>query len=130
MRTINIKFPIVDDNEKNNFLSGNQTTRNALVSNLTLLLSTKKGERLYLPDYGTDLRRNIFEPLDVETQSDIEKDIKVTVSKYIPELTIDNVNFFDAESNEELLDNELGLVIDFTYSEDVFNEQGRLELTF
>lgn len=130
MRIINLKFPIVDDKEKNFFLGGNSTTRNALVSNLTLLLSTQKEERLYMPDYGTNLRRNIFEPLDAETQSAIEKDIKVTVSKYIPELTIDNVNFFDAETNEELQDNELGLVIDFTYSEDVFNEQGRLELTF
>lgn len=130
MRQINLQFPIVDDTEKNSFIASNTTTRKALVSNLTLLLSTQKGQRLYMPDYGTDLRRNIFEPLDAKTQSDIERDIKQTVSKYIPELTIDSVEFSDAETNENLLDNELGLMIDFTYSEDVFNEQGRLELTF
>ena len=131
MNSINIKFPLTDDKSKNRLFQLNNVTKDALVSNLMLLLLTEKGERYYQPDYGVNIRRYIFEPNDGLTQSDIEGEIRDTVKNFIPELTISRVQIFTNEDEEasNLKDNQVSVVVDFKYSEDVFSETGRLELT-
>lgn len=133
MNTINIKFPIEDDTEKMRFFKTNGVTKDALVSNLMLLLLTQKGERYYNPDFGTNIIKYIFEPKDNTTQADIEREIKQTVKDYIPELTITNVVFYTAGTDDDgdpVGDNEIKLIIDFTYSENTFSDTGRLEIKF
>lgn len=132
MKSINIKFPLSDDKIKNGLFELNNVTKDALVSNLMLLLMTERGERYYLPEYGVNLRRYIFEPNDGVTQSDIEEEIKNNVKRFIPQLTISQVQIFtnqDEEANDtDINDNQVLVLVDFTYSEDVFSETGRLEL--
>src|SRR5690606_20984129 len=130
-KAINIKFPLTDDVEKNRLFNVNNVSKDALTSNLLSLLLTDKGERYYEPDYGTNLRKYLFEPKDNLTESEIESDIKETVRKYIPKLTIKNVSFLidQDEFNEIIKDYELKIIVDFSYSEDVFSENGRLEIT-
>lgn len=131
MKTINIKFPLTDDVEKNRLFGLNSVSKDALTSNLVLLLLTEKGERYYEPDFGTSLKKFLFEPKDDLTMGDIEKDIRETVKKFIPQLSIKQVQFFSESDDlgENVGDNELRVVVDFTYTEDVFSESGRLELT-
>jgi phage baseplate assembly protein W len=107
-------------------------TKDAFSSDLLLLLLTQRGERYYEPDYGTNLLKFIFEPNDNLTASDIEQEIKRTVSLYIPALTIEMVEFNYNEDNEgqPISDNQLNVKIKFTYSEDAFSEQGELDLNF
>lgn len=132
MRGININFPIRDDKEKNTFFQLTQVTKNALAADLTLLLLTQKGERYYMPDYGTNLRKFLFEQNDQTTQTDIEKDIKETVGKFIPQLQIKEILFFQGtDRNGDVMDdNRLDLYIKFQYSEDTFLDTGTLELSF
>ena len=132
MRLINIKFPLRDDVEKNKAFKMNTVTKEALSSNLLLLLLTKKGERYYEPNYGTNLIQYIFEPKDNLTITEIEAEIKETVKTFIPEVTIGKIEFFEDVDNvgNKLNDNELRVVIDFTYTEDTFIEKGKLELNF
>lgn len=133
MNTINIAFPLKDDKEKNSLFATNVVTKDALSSNLMLLLLTDKGERYYHPDYGTDLKKFIFEPNDQVTISSIQKDIKDTVKKYIPQLTINNIEFYTNEvddNNDPLMDNEIKVVINFNYEENTFSDGGKLELSF
>lgn len=129
---INIRFPLVDDKAKNIFFQQNDITKDALTSNLLLLLLTNKGERYYQPNYGTNLLKFVFEPKDNVTESDIENDIKNTVKEFIPQLSIRNVRFFDEVDDEgnPVGENQLSVVIDFTFSEDVFSENDTLTLTF
>ena len=42
----------------------NQTDKDAIRADLLHLLLTNKGERLYLPDFGSDLKKYIFEPIN------------------------------------------------------------------
>jgi phage baseplate assembly protein W len=70
-------------------------------SNLVHLLLTRKGTRYYLPDFGTRLYEYIFEPLDGPTFSDIESEIRESVSEYIPGITITNVSIKPASEGEE-----------------------------
>lgn len=133
MRFINIKFPIKDDVEKNRAFKMNTTTKEALSSNLLLLLLTKKGERYFQPNYGTNLIQYIFEPKDNLTITEIESELKETVKSFMPEVTITKVAFFtdvDGTTGDQLKENELRVSIDFTYTEDTFIEKGKLELNF
>jgi phage baseplate assembly protein W len=129
---INIRFPLQDDTDKNRLFRLNEVSNNALSSNLFLLLLTEKGERYYNPEYGTNLKRFIFEPKDGITQADINEDIRATVKRFIPELTITNIQFFKDVDDQgaEVGENEIRVLIDFQYDEDVFQDSGRLEITF
>lgn len=132
MVSYNINFPLRDDVSTNTFFLTTKVTKDAFSSDLLLLLLTQKGERYYEPDYGTNLLKYIFEPNDNIVATDIEQEIKRTVSLYIPALTINKVSFnwnFD-DNGEPISDNQLNVLILFTYSEDAFSEQGSLELNF
>lgn len=132
MNTYNIKFPLNDDVTTNTYFQLTKITKDALTSDLILLLLTQKGERYYEPDYGTNLLKYIFEQNDSFTANDIEQEIKRTVSLYIPALTIDKITFnwnYD-DNGEPISETQLNVNIKFTYSEDVFSEQGSLDLQF
>lgn len=124
MSYINIKFPLTDDVENNFFLKRNEITMDAIKSNLMLLILTKKGSRYMLRDYGTNLEKFLFDPNDTLTESDIETEIKNTVNKYIPKLTINKVVF---ENNDE---NTMIITINFVYSDDFYSETSKLTISF
>ena len=132
MVSYNIKFPLNDDVTTNTYFKMSRVTKDAFSSDLLLLLLPQKGERYYEPDYGTDLLKFIFEPNDNLTASDIEQEIKRTVSEYIPALKIEKIDFnwgVDAEG-QPTSENQLNVKIKFTYSEDAFSESGELDLNF
>ena len=89
-------------------------------------------ERYYDPNYGTNLLKYIFDQNDYITAVDIQKEIKETVKKYIPALTISEVDFNwnnDDEGNP-ISDNQLNVKIKFTYNEEAFNETGEIDINF
>lgn len=126
MKSINIRFPLRDDSAKNTYFQMNQITKDAFSSDLLLLLLTEKGERYYMPEFGTNLLKYVFEPNDDLTSSDVESEIKNTVSLYIPSLSINKVTFSRPQDNES----QLNVNIKFTYTEDAFSESGDLDLNF
>lgn len=125
MKYINIKFPIEDDPINNFFLGRNRTTKEALVSNLNLLLLTNKWERYFMPTYGSDLLRFIFEPNDSNVRDELDREIKDMVNKYIPQLTIDNIEFRIPETDRE---HKLEVIINFTFTDDVFVERDTIQI--
>ena len=132
MVSYNIRFPLTDDNTTNTYFQMTKVTKDAFSSDLLLLLMTQKGERYYEPDYGTNLLKYIFEPNDNLTATEVEKEIKKTISLYIPALTINSIEFnwnVDSEGNP-ISETQLNVIIKFTYSEDAFSESGELELNF
>lgn len=130
MKSYNITFPFKDDNETNSFVQMNQVTKDSYSSNLLLLLLTQKGERLYESDYGTNLLKYIFEPNDDLTASDVEEEIRNTVSLYIPEVKITSISFNWFADDDTLSENELNVNVKFVYSEGNFTEQGNIDLNF
>ena len=132
MITYNIKFPLNDDLSTNTFFLMTQVSKDAFSSDLLLLLLTQRGERYYEPDYGTNLLKYIFEPNDNITATDVEREIKNTVSKYIPNLKINTINFnWNLDDNgQPISENQLNVTIQFTYTEDSFSETGQLDLNF
>ena len=74
------------------------------------LLMTNKGERLMNPEYGSDIRRYLFEPLDYGTANQITGNIKSTIDTFEPRISVlnlralpnDDDNGFDVEMTYEI----------------------------
>lgn len=56
------------------------------------LLQTDKGERLMLPNFGCNLKKYLFQPLDESTFEDIKKDIVTSFNNYISGATLVKVS--------------------------------------
>jgi len=67
------------------------STKDQIKSNLINLLLTYKGERILNPQFGADLPRLLFEPINNETLLKIENQIVTSVATYIPEIIITNI---------------------------------------
>ena len=115
MANINIRYPFTDS-LKGYYFDLTTTDNDAIRSDLMLLILTNKGERLYMPDYGTDLKRYLFNPMDSVTQSDIKQNISESVAKYMPNLTIDNVNI----TVDDTQVNRYNIEIKYVVTDDVF----------
>jgi len=99
-RTYGINFPF-RDSAKGTYLALSEESDEEIRSSLIHLLLTRKGTRYYLPDFGTRLYEFIFEPMDGPTFSDIEAEIRESVTEYIPNITITNISITDASLEEE-----------------------------
>jgi phage baseplate assembly protein W len=91
-----ITFPF-GDSQEGLFLGMNELANAEVRSNLVHLILTIKGSRYFLPDFGTNLMRLIFEPLDSGTKASIDREIRESVEEFIPKLNINNVDVKSAE---------------------------------
>ena len=98
-RFINIDYPF-KDSPQGFFLNLNSDDQKAIKADLMHLLLTKRGERLYNPNFGTDLLKFIFEPNDSLTLDNLRTDITNTVKKYIPNLVITNLSVVQSPDSE------------------------------
>jgi len=115
---ININYPFKNSVD-GFFLDLNSNDNAAVKADLMHLILTRKGQRLYNPDFGTDLLRFIFEPEDEFTLSQVKDEIKTVVKKYLPNLTINEITVVQSE------DSEYAAVvnIDYTITDGVFQSQ-------
>jgi phage baseplate assembly protein W len=108
-RFININYPF-KNSDKGFFLDLNADDNSAIKADLMHLILTIKGQRLYNPNFGTNLLKYIFEPEDGFTLGQIEEEIKSTVNAYIPNLDITN---FKVEQSTE---SEYAAVVTLNYT--------------
>ncbi len=113
---ININYPF-KDSKKGFFLDLNSDNASAIKADLMHLILTRKGQRLYNPDFGTDLLRYIFEPEDGFTLAQIQEEITNVVKKYLPKLQINKITVTPSEDSEYAA----VIRIDYTVTDDVFN---------
>ena len=123
-RYINIDFPF-KDSKKGFYFELNQTDRDAIRADLLHLLLTNKGDRLYLPDFGSDLRKFIFEPNDSITHDDIKKSLNDSISRYIPNLIVNSIKFRDDEVEELII-----VELTYTVTDGTFQSSDTVTLTF
>ena len=108
-KTYGINFPFQDSKE-GKYLSLSQTTDEEIRTDLLHLILTRKGSRYYLPDFGTRIYEFIFEPMDGTTFQAIKEDIKLSVEKYIPNLTINEITltpYLDDLESEGVLNEDM-----------------------
>ena len=75
----------------------NRVADSEVKSNLIHLILTQKGARYFLPSFGTNLIKYVFEPLDSATKTSIDREIREAVAEFIPNLIINNVDVKTAD---------------------------------
>ena len=120
---LNIRYPF-EESDKGFFLQLNQTTKDAVKSDLLHLLFTNKGSRYYLPDFGTNLKRYVFKPNDAPTHSDIISEIQIAVDTYIPGLKITDISVTIDPTNE----NMAVVKVSFSVGQGIFEENDFVEV--
>jgi phage baseplate assembly protein W len=106
---ININYPFKDSG-KGFFLDLNDQDNQAIKADLLHLILTRKGQRLYKPDFGTDLLKFIFEPEDELTLNGIKEEITKEVKTYLPQLQLDEILI------EESTESEYAAVVTIKYT--------------
>ena len=74
------------------------STKAQIKSNLINLLLTNKGERVFNPEFGADIRRVLFEGITEDTSVLIQNLITTNVNYFIPEVNVVDV---EVEPNED-----------------------------
>ena len=59
---------------------------------MRVILATQLGERLMLPQFGTDLRERLFEPNTVATRRLIEERIAAALQRWEPRVSVDSIS--------------------------------------
>ena len=104
---IKFLFNIVSDYKT--LLDLNITKADRVRSQLMHLIFTQKGQRLRLPDFGTNLLQFIFNPNDLQTWDDVQYEIKEGVKKWVPDCELNNITIYET-------DNGRGLIAELKYS--------------
>lgn len=79
----------------------NFTELDQLKSNIKNLLLTKKGERLMNPDFGAGVETVLFEQITDDFEDKIQDLITTAVDRYIPNVTIDEINVDMSNENKD-----------------------------
>lgn len=83
--------------------------REDIERSLEILLSTRPGERIMQPDYGCNLDRLVFEPLDASLKSYMEDVVKTAILYHEPRINVEKVGITETSS----LNGEVRLVVDY-----------------
>jgi uncharacterized protein len=63
-------------------------TRRLIKSSIYNILSTKKGERVFLPEFGSNLQSLLFEPMDNITRKIAQNIITEDIQRWEPRVTL------------------------------------------
>ena len=74
----------------------------ALRDGVIQLIMTSRGARVMRPDYGTDLRKSVFEPMDTTTIQTLRGQITQTIATYEPRVVVQQLNIIPDESRNSL----------------------------
>ena len=104
-KDINITFkkhPVTDDLVVSRDASA---IKQAIVN----LLLTNKGERVMQPDYGSDIRSFLFEPLDIGTAVQIKNSINYCLATFEPRIAVNMIEVLPSYEDN-------GFSVELTYS--------------
>lgn len=79
----------------------NYVTRDAIKNNLINFFSTRKGERVFNPFFGSAVQNILFENIDAVSSQTIKQIIKDELNRYFPFVNLKelNVNFEDTSNS-------------------------------
>jgi phage baseplate assembly protein W len=100
---------------------------NAIRNSIYNLFNTIPGERILLPDYGSDLRRYIFEPVTDLRGTLIGREIYTAITRWEPRVTvinIDVVGHIDAQEYDITIVLQTPFIPKTEYLKGILNKEG------
>lgn len=107
-----IKFPFTKENNDEIFLDLNQNFVDKAKSDMFHTIFTPKGQRVRMPDFGTNLIQFIFEDNTQLTWDKIREEISTATEKYVPAVKVTDVLLY-TECDD---DHQVFVTIKFTVS--------------
>src|SRR5882762_6487795 len=101
-------FPPTFDASSNNVLMTSDEADIQL--SLQILLATRKGERIMLPDYGCNLNEMLFEPITTTFKTYISEMIRTAILFYESRIDLNSVKIDDSREMEGVI----AIVLDYT----------------
>ena len=77
-------------------------TRDQIKANMINYLLTNKGERVFNPDFGADLRNLLFEGIVEDALGDLQDTIQNEISVYFPQVEIREIKFNNNPDNNTI----------------------------
>ena len=84
--------------------------------NLISLLTTIKGERVFQPNLGVDIRKNLFEQITEESFVGLQEDIIAQIDVWLPFLQVENIDINPAPEENKVT---IGISYSFKSSSEV-----------
>jgi len=106
--SVGIEFPLGRVGGGDGYFKSTKTTVDAIKNNIRLLLQTHRGERVFQPNLGMDLRSLIFEPLTEDITIQIENNIVDVFGRWLPFIDLRDIQI---ERRDDL--NQVNINIDF-----------------
>tara|TARA_R100000005_G_C4994155_1_gene201167 strand:+ start:405 stop:839 length:435 start_codon:yes stop_codon:yes gene_type:complete len=86
-RIVGLRFPLPTAPADGGFFP-KSFDKEVVYQNLRQLLLTQKGERVMYPDYGTNLKAALFEPLTGSLLEELNRDIRNVIQVYEPRVFV------------------------------------------
>ena len=86
---VGIEFPLAHSQE--GFFRRTKTLRQQVKSNIKNLLLTEKGERVFQPNFGSNLKSLLFEQITPESLESVENDIRESLSTWLPYVNVNSL---------------------------------------
>ena len=77
-------------------------TRDQIKANLINFLLTNKGERVFNPNFGADLRSTLFEQLENSTLEELSSQIQEYIGVQFPTIVVEDIAFTPQEDKNTL----------------------------
>ena len=94
------------------------TTEQQAISNLKSLLLTRKGERLFQPNFGSDVYSLMFENINSDLSSELNESLRADIEYWLPYIIIDDINIEVIEDR-----NYVRIELSFKVTEQGANQQ-------
>lgn len=112
---IGVKIPIAMGTT--GFFNQTFTSLEEAKANMFNLLLTRKGERVYQPDFGTEIYGLLFSQITGNLDKEIEREIREAVRTWLPYVTLTEVEVDISDENIE--NNRIDIKIGFGLRRDI-----------
>jgi phage baseplate assembly protein W len=76
----------------NDVFNKTYTTQDQIKSNIINYILTDKGERVFNPDFGSSLRRYVFENANLENSTLLQQTLKIELQTNFPNVQFNQIN--------------------------------------
>ena len=101
--SVGIDLPVTISPGTDGFFTTTKTTIDSIKSDIKLLLMTERGERLFQPALGMNIRKYLFEQITEDVIVNIENDIIDTFQRWLPFVQIVGININENQTNPNML---------------------------
>ena len=89
-KALGVNYPIQRSGD--GYFDKTFTTLEHTKANIINVLSTKQGERLARPEFGTNLEELLFEPMSQQLETDIREEINSAINRSLPYVKLVELN--------------------------------------